>query len=679
MVKPKVPHAIEFDSSTIARYQRQHVTPEKVGYKYKPKTPAGQPPYTIKTTPIEIQNPWLASQQKVEVKLAGEREIYGGLTHEEWQTIKQQKWNEEKVARTAQEKQLIKTIQNTYTTSQLKQVSPEILQRMPILEKYGSKIAVTKSGAEALKAQKAYDAKLRAEVDRLGVKDFDLDSFKRWQRQQMAFSPTETTYRFGEPTYDIDAWVRYQRQQIVKIPTEIKHYASTTGKTTFEPSWQRQQITKMRVGERLPVPATTQDSASYQRWLKQQKAIERQQSSIKAASEERSVLQQQKPLLSFEEKPSPFIGEFKMVEGVPVKVIYTKGIKGLAFKSTETTVMKKPGPEVKKLKPEREITSGGYVLKTELEVIKEKVTINKEIIQKGEEAIKQLKNRFSQENVTKVLKNLRQAALNSLRTTYTTSSERIKLKNYIQEINKMLGEVEVAGSSNKALMQEISKLKQIQASFESELKPSNLESMSASERAKLVNDLNKVSSKLDDFQSKAYVNLQKQSELQRSLSATLNLQQQKSAQLQSFMPVQIQTFTPVQISIQRQDLIQPQIFTQEYAYKFPKPSYELGVKFKRPETPFKKKTYEEQQKYLNRQEQAQKESIRLRRQLSGPKFYTERFYNFPSFVPVAYAKPFSGPVRAQFKPVNWRATSTWVRQEQSKASGRPNAKIPRTL
>lgn len=85
---------------------------------------------------------------------------------------------------------------------------------------------------------------------------------------------------------------------------------------------------------------------------------------------------------------------------------------------------------------------------------------------------------------------------------------------------------------------------------------------------------------------------------------------------------------------------------------------------------------------ITKKEEEKKKKLELEERIRRKKFYTERVHEFPTFAPVKYPKPFTGPEPAKFKPVTFRAPETqrWIRGEEKRAGVRASSnRIPKTL
>ena len=81
----------------------------------------------------------------------------------------------------------------------------------------------------------------------------------------------------------------------------------------------------------------------------------------------------------------------------------------------------------------------------------------------------------------------------------------------------------------------------------------------------------------------------------------------------------------------------------------------------------------EKKPYISKPKKKKKKLYRRDLYPRSPKFYTERFHEFPAFTPVKYPKPFSGPDPTKFKPATFKSpqTQSWIRGEEQKANYKP--------
>lgn len=467
----------------------------------------------------QAENPWKQSKIEEQVKLAKERLDYGGKTREEYLQQQEYEWATFKRSANAKLQSQIKKVQDTYTPEQLKtaiqnkKISMDVIKRMPILETYGNKIAVTKAGQQKLIAERLHDAKLRTKVNTLRTETSSPDSMLRYQRQHVTVVEEKNPLLAKKKASisETDSFLKYQRQHTVtetvkpKAPTQ-KQYRN--------------------INLKAPTPKTKAEltnKESYFNWLKEQRIAERQAKARQLTDEQRKQIQitQAKQ----EVQPKPFLrAEMKVVEGVPIKSEYTGGIKRKMITIKDLT--QKPEGTTKPSGGQEQRGGQTTVLEKPKVITKtEEVVIPKEVKTKYEPKIETVKTelrttekalkdatKISSERVQQSLMKLRDAAVRRLRTKYTTPKERVALRDFIREMDVRISISNDVSSGYKSIQNNMNLYKRLVDQAEQQLKSSSGDQKLQTQRQ--VDDLKL---KLGQAQTQILIYKQKQLQIQKLL------------------------------------------------------------------------------------------------------------------------------------------------------------------
>jgi len=504
------------------------------------------------------------------------------------------------------EKQAMKQISKKFSPEELtqaisgKQISLQLVKKMPILEQVGRKVAVTKQGQKELIKEKIADIKAKEAIKRLGISTSDKVSFEQYQKQSSSLvepvkvvtkakktpvRPREITTRDSSPFY------KYQKSKGIEYTLEgrksifegkkpvqkpglsttdsssFAKYQKSKG-TTLEKALKKSEFEKT-IGEKA---LSTSDTASYDRWLEQQRKIEKLASAKELAKQKESQIKKTE-----EPKQRQFLrAEMKTIEGVPIKSEYYAGIKR-KFKlsdvvkqsekvigETQTqrggqqTIMEKPKTITEKVQQQIQEQRTKSISE------KQKFIETKQKLANVESKARSIDERWTKSKVEKALSDLRKSAVKRLTTKMTTVKQAAGIREFIRWIDSKLGEVRDVSSKKASLVKQISNLKEIKSDVEKQIQ----QGLSDEDVKKLPVVISVIDKKIDEAQRQIDIIETKQDKIKRDVQDTARI----PMAIQIQVPEVVQDQAQAQVQIQRQASVsetQPMLIQKQIQLQTP--------------------------------------------------------------------------------------------------------------